>query len=276
MKKTTRKDLSKRLARYGALSVALAGIIDANGQIVYTDVDPDEGGSGVNYALDLNNDSVVDFNIVGGPVQSYPSLYFVGIYGNSSNASILGESSSPYVYPFALDNGNVISSGQTTWFDASASSGTLNFASCYGGTGNSNWCGVTDKYLGLRFDVGGNTYYGWARLDVNLTGKSWTIKDYAYNSVPGEAITAGQTVLGIDDNELNKVKIVALHKTIGLYNLPNKSKYQLFSLTGQSVLSGETGLNTHVIEAKNLATGIYILELEDLSSKAVIRKKVLL
>ena len=61
MKKTTKKNLSNRLARYGALTVAIAGVADASGQIVYTDLDPDfsGGGAGSFHLLDLNNDMIV-------------------------------------------------------------------------------------------------------------------------------------------------------------------------------------------------------------------------
>ena len=146
---------------------------------------------------------------------------------------------------------------------------------------SSQWCGVTDKFLGLRFDISGITHYGWARLDVPLNASGWVIKDYAYNAtqtVPGfgDPITAGQTTLGLDDNELSKIKIVALNKSNALFNLPQQTNYRLFSITGQSVLDGKITNSTHVIEANTLATGVYILELKDVDSNAVIRKKIVL
>jgi len=74
----------------------------------------------------------------------------------------------------------------------------------------------------------------------------------------------------------NNVKIVALNKSIGLYNLTGKTNYNLFSISGQSVLKGSTDHDTYVIEAKTVATGVYVMELEDNHSKAVIRKKIVL
>ena len=38
MSKITKKNFAKRIAKYGALSVAIAGVADASGQIVYTDI----------------------------------------------------------------------------------------------------------------------------------------------------------------------------------------------------------------------------------------------
>jgi len=87
----------------------------------------------------------------------------------------------------------------------------------------------------------------------------------------GEGITPG-----LDDNVFNSVKIVALNKSIAIFNLPQQTNYRLFSITGQSVLNGKIENNTHVIEANTLANGIYIIELKDNTSSAVIRKKIVL
>jgi hypothetical protein len=290
MKKTTSQNLSKRLAKYGALSVAIAGVAEANGQIIYTDVEP-SGGFNTVYELDLNNDGIKDFRIFGGGVGTFSSYAFVGIYngplGSSyaalNNNSFLGDAPS-YIYPFALNYNDPIGSTQATWFDAAANFGTMNFVSCFGGSGSSHWCGATDKYLGLKFTVlngpgpgDDETFYGWARLDVSLDAFTWVLKDYAYESSPGVAILAGDTgTLGIGENELNKIKVVSLNKSIGLYNLPSSASYNLYNMTGQEVLKGTTNQKDYVIEASTLASGVYIVELGDANTNAVIRKKVVL
>ena len=68
MKKITPQKLSKKLAQYGALSMAIAGVADANGQIVYTDITPDHDQSMGNYLLNVNSegslsDAIDDFEI---------------------------------------------------------------------------------------------------------------------------------------------------------------------------------------------------------------------
>jgi flagellar hook assembly protein FlgD len=42
---------------------------------------------------------------------------------------------------------------------------------------------------------GAHTYYGWVHISVSVSYNSvgFTVKDYAYNSVPEQAILAGQT-----------------------------------------------------------------------------------
>ncbi len=270
MKKITQKKFHKQLAQYGALTAAITGVADASGQIIYTDIDPDYASVDVNIGLDLNNDTVFDFVIAD---TANPAIGFAA-YQSASGNGFLGSQPGPYIYPFALDAGDTISSGQTSWFDGV--SGTMNFNSCYNGVGSSNWCGVTDKYLGLRFTVGTDQFYGWARLDVNQAGDQFILKEYAYNSTPGEAINAGQQALGIDENQFSNVRISALNKAITISNLTNNAEYVLFDLSGKTVMNGEAKNNNHVIEANSIATGVYILQLKDINTDAVIRKKVIL
>jgi len=59
--------------------------------------------------------------------------------------------------------------------------------------------GVKDRYLGLKFVIGNEVHYGWARLTVTLGHQrqyddvSGTLTGYAYETVPDKPIIAGQT-----------------------------------------------------------------------------------
>ena len=123
MKKNTSQKLSNRLAKYGALGVAIAGVADVNGQVEYHDIDPDEGGEGITAFIDLNQDGIDDFAI-----RHFNSLSYYG-YNNLNalggfttfGASMLGQflySSS--AYPFALDQDTVISSAVASFNGYSA------------------------------------------------------------------------------------------------------------------------------------------------------------
>ena len=269
MKKTTSKNFSKKLVNYGALSLAIAGLTDVSGQIIYTDVDPDfTGGGAIDYNLDLDNDGNPDF-FIDASSSSYGAFVQIDNASNDGN-EILGSIQS-YAYPFALDDGAIISSGQSSFLTG----GTLNFFSCYYGVGGSNWCGATDKYLGLRFQIAGSTHYGWAKLDLSASGDSFTVKEYAYNATADEAIQAGQT-LDVDQFAINKVRIVGLNNSIGLYNLPENTNYNVYDISGKSILNGSINDSSYVIEAKGFSQGIYIVELEDTFTNSVIRKKIVL
>ena len=65
MKEITKNNFGKKLARYGALTLAIAGVADATGQVNYTDVEPDfVGGMGDDFAIDFDGDGNDDITIL--------------------------------------------------------------------------------------------------------------------------------------------------------------------------------------------------------------------
>ena len=92
MNKTTSENLSKRLKHYGALSLALAGLVDANGQIIYTPVDPSNGTTTMNNTpilIDLDNSAPTEFDI---RLRSTISLKLF-VNSSASGAYVLGNPS---------------------------------------------------------------------------------------------------------------------------------------------------------------------------------------
>lgn len=204
---------SKKIASYSAMASAFLFVhFTAEGQIIYTDVDPDEtyNINGDEYALDLNNDGLTDFtlNVIDFTVPDlfytvvYGTLYFDGLIQDVllvpiSGNSVAGSSGS-YVYPYALNSGDIINGGlpfQSNSLQTMVSYlGIIDYPSLgavYGFYSNGNWIGVSDKYLGLKFQIGADTHYGWARLDCGADHHTFTIKDYAYNATPDASIIAG-------------------------------------------------------------------------------------
>lgn len=52
----------------------------------------------------------------------------------------------------------------------------------------------TTGYVGLKFEMGANTHYGWARFTYDdLTTGNITLHDFAYENVAGQSILAGDT-----------------------------------------------------------------------------------
>ncbi|MDC0257706.1 T9SS type A sorting domain-containing protein [Crocinitomicaceae bacterium] len=181
---STKKTLHKRLAQYGMLTAAIAATNDADAAVIYTDETPDfAGGNGSQYFLDLDNNGVDDFRIWH---NSSSNLYISPL---AATNEVLGSGGATFAYPFALNSGAVISSGAGQFFNNGFSGGfqSLNYGSCSFG----NWCNVTDRFIGLRFDISGTIHYGWVRLDVDYAGNSWTVKDYAYETNGGAGINAG-------------------------------------------------------------------------------------
>lgn len=273
MKKTTSQKITKRLAQYGALSAAIVGVADASGQVGGPTVVNDDILA-TQYELDMDGDTVIDFRFV----NNNSSILVASAFAN--NAEILGSSSiyngNTYYLPYALDSSAAISNNAVgNWFNDSFQ--TMNYGSCLYG----NWCsaggGVT-KFLGLRFYIGSDIHYGWAKFSVEKNPKNGaTLIEYYYNPNIDQPTFAGKTqTLDISENVFSEVKIVALNKTIALFNLPEKTNYKLYNISGQKILNGEINNRIHSIEANSVSTGIYIIILEDPNSNAVIRKKIML
>jgi hypothetical protein len=210
MKKTTSENLPKRLAKYSALTVAMASVTNINGQGIYYSGIIDGTAYNESYALDLDGDTNVDF--------VFEHYYYSKSYGNllsvnvnfafNPQNAILG-SLDTYIYPFALNDGDLIASGDANWIN-DPNIGFLNrYSSCY--NSKTVWCSSvsksTNKYMGLRFEFGGEIHYGWARLEIGIAPSDWLLKDYAYNTIAGSPITAGQT-LGTKDNLFDNVRII--------------------------------------------------------------------
>jgi hypothetical protein len=262
------KDLQKRLGKYTAAAAALVGATGANAQIVYTDVNPDfaHPGNEVGYGLDLNNDANFDFALFsldttlasGNRIRNT----VVAPYGTAaaSNA-IAGEAPSGYDYALALNNGDMIDN-TLNWIAATNTMAyNVNSANPY----NENWNGVTDKYLGLKFVVAGNTHFGWARLDVLAIGDIWTLKDYAFNASPNTGLTAGQ---------MTGVSTMAMESLVHFVNQPNNTvkvvvnggltegAITLVSATGQTVSTGNVDSDQYIVDLNGLAAGIYVINAE--------------
>jgi hypothetical protein len=64
------------------------------------------------------------------------------------------------------------------------------------------WANASKKFLGLRFLIGGEVHYGWARFSVST--KNWPIRakltGFAYETEPNKTILAGDRGLGPEAN----------------------------------------------------------------------------
>ncbi len=187
-----------------------------NSKIIYTDVKPDSVILKLptdSFSLDLNNDGIADFEFDRSPIVLCDDN-FLGTWAYAINLSLKPASGSNAIMtsgsslPLALDSATAIApdslwatTSQVLLEGAISATGhcitSLPFVRGY-------WLNISDKYVGLKFIKGNNTYYGWARLSSSyslapaphrnlLVGGQLTLKDYAYNSAPNQPILAGQT-----------------------------------------------------------------------------------
>ncbi len=174
----------------------LALALPAAAQIVYTPTNITIGPAGT-YKLDINNDGRFNFTIAaevapGGGECAPDGSTSVTVHAPSGN----GAEGTP---PTELITGDQIGPSQSFY----GGTGALAFFMENGCTGKQhsrgNWVIGEPGYLGLSLQLKGETYYGWAQLNITKVmihyGPAFVAKltGYAYESTPGMPINAGQT-----------------------------------------------------------------------------------
>jgi hypothetical protein len=189
--------LHARLNMYAlAASSAGVGVLalaqPAQAKVVYTPAHQIIGANGV-YNLDLNQDGTVDFLI-----QQWN-------YGNwASNNQLLADPAvgnavlGSKFRAAALTAGASIGPNQN--FIAGASNGEVMLSITHFTTGGTSfvhgsWANVRNRYLGLKFQIAGETHYGWARLSVQRQRFHFiaTLTGYAFEDIANTPIIAGET-----------------------------------------------------------------------------------
>jgi hypothetical protein len=127
---------------------------------------------------------------------------------------------------------------------------------------NSNWAGpLTDGYLGLRIVKNDTACYGWARIDVEDSAKSFTIKDWSFNPVKDSTHTAGFELLDIMETVLRSMKVF---QTEGCLNvaLENPQGISVFDATGKLIVASSKTAQTHRFSTELWSSGMYIVRIE--------------
>lgn len=289
MKKTT--FTNEKLLKYGALSAAvIGGVSNAEAQISAQAVNYNadtydsftgEGGTrafdGSLWSFSVNPD--FDFAVqVLGAEGSFP--YVIGIT-RSGVSAFIGSSAFGFNYPSKLDGGDAIGDSSTWIADDIANTftqGTFNFNN--GQYGGDQWLDSDLNYLGYKLVLAssGETHYGWVKMNIDTVTGLFNVESVAINLTGNEGLTAGEgeDQLSILDADYKNIKITALENQINISNTPQNINYNLYSVTGQLMLSGKATENTHSIFTNTLSKGIYIVELTNEKSQSVLRKKVLI
>jgi hypothetical protein len=176
--------LDKSLAAYmlaaGAASISLLAAPSAEAEIIYTPAHTTIGPH-TSLLLDVNHDGVKDFLLTN---WSYDEAAHLGINKEATANGILGHGAP---LPAGLRIGP---KGAFVGYASMATNVTESGESFSGG----QWKHTTNRYLGLKFSINGETHYGWARLTVNAKdGIVATLTGYAYENVPNKPIMAGET-----------------------------------------------------------------------------------
>jgi hypothetical protein len=151
-------------------------------------------------SIDLNHDGIDDFQfqwlIAGYDHSFYGTLAVAPLTGGK----VMGGHRGPMgPYASALLRGANI--GPSAQFSSSAAQGQLMIERSTGFVSASTryvdygqWTQVTNRYLGVKFLIKGQTHYGWVRLSVdNANRNTGTITAFAYETVANKKIAAGIT-----------------------------------------------------------------------------------
>jgi hypothetical protein len=180
--------------------VAVAGLLSllafspaAEAKVVYTPVNVTVSGNGY-ITLDLNHDGKTDFTILVAGRVLFCAGTGRGTFGEVAATPTAGNGILGAYYAGALGYGYEIDSRQSFLRDEAL---MTEYSTCLwppnpGPSGV--WLGLTNRYLGLVFEINGLTHYGWARLNVTdgRSGPIVTLTGYAYETTPGQAIKSGE------------------------------------------------------------------------------------
>ncbi|MFZ0418261.1 MAG: hypothetical protein WAM04_09140 [Candidatus Sulfotelmatobacter sp.] len=199
-------DLALYALAAGAAGVGVLALTQSAGaEVIYTPVNQTINAH-QGYAIDLNHDGIVDFRIqnifkrqfaFGFPYISDIGLMVVpvdGVQAGNSQYEVAALPAGAAIGPVQPPKPWGLRGAAMAYQFRDGSFGTYYFGS---------WLNVSNRYLGLAFNIDGETHFGWVRLTVHWNHK-WTlsadITGYAYETVPNKPIIAGDMGAGIADS----------------------------------------------------------------------------
>jgi len=208
-------DLSSKLKSYSALTGAfLLSAGAAQGQVIFTDINPDTLIQNSSFDIDLDNDGIKDFGINHYTTTYYHAERRVNLLPgvDPTNRPMAGladfEFFSLYA-PLNLPAGNPIGPGGP-FYSFGLVFGRMLMAKGWmqQGTGlNFNWMERgpfvdSSGYIGVEFHRGGNTYYGWIECAIDTGVHGVVIKGFAYDATPNHYIIGGSgNTIGVPEQE---------------------------------------------------------------------------
>lgn len=261
------KDQTKtKLARYASVAGSLLGAGAAQGQIDYVDI-PDTTVQMNNgrYDIDLDQDGNPDFRMT-----QYLDTGSTGLLDaiiitpfDSLYSRVAGEPEGGFSYPFKMLPGDSLKLDTRWEGNTDLRSGYL--VSQYDGTPypNSYWKGpVTNGFLGLRIIKNDGFHFGWVRLDVASDNRSFTVKDFGYQTVAEEGMQVGEPTLSAVEHMLEEIELrqsgsaILLSKPSG-YGVVN---VRILDITGRPVHDTDWEGESLSLGTGNQPAGVYLVE----------------
>jgi hypothetical protein len=146
-----------------------------------------------NLTIDMNHDGTPDFRFHLGAFAYHTFYATLSVKPMSGNGVAAGDG---YGYPvmqgYSIGPGQLFAQGGSVRMERTDGSFYLhNFRNFFG-----PWANVKNGFVGVEFLIDGAIHYGWIRMIVNAKDLpiGVTISGYAYETVAGQPIQAGQMV----------------------------------------------------------------------------------
>ncbi len=199
--------LDRQLTVYALAATAYfgGGPAIAKGEVVYTSVKQfGEGkiGAAALVPIDLNHDGMVDFTMVGVELSAFGTLAYLHtavlyieadgagqgvpfgsvVFRPEAQAFKVGQKIGPSLDFVTLGRGGLVLGLITTFEGAGSHFG--------------NFYNQRNQFLALKLPLNGETYYGWARVNVKVVNENFVFElvDYAYQDTPNKPILAGEGI----------------------------------------------------------------------------------
>jgi hypothetical protein len=197
------KSLSAYIAAAGAAGVALtAASPSAEAKVVYTPANTRLYNG--TFPIDLNNDGVADISLIAAfQVYSFYRTY-LHVSPGAGNA-VVGVAAGAAQLAWGVRIGPNVA------FDPAAqlieSEWRCQSSYCSAGA----WGNGAKGYLGIKFQINGQTHYGWARLSIGRLPA--TLTGYAYETIPNKPIIAGKRSEASESAAVRPDEVLAPGKT---------------------------------------------------------------
>ncbi|MCH1535048.1 MAG: T9SS type A sorting domain-containing protein [Schleiferiaceae bacterium] len=259
------KSDSKRLSQYVATAAALLGGTAAQAQYQYTDIPDTTIVDGV-FELDLDGDTIVDFtieHILGGGQLGNVNAVLLHPGDSIEGNLAMGAGQNGFSYVEKVLPGTSIDAAQVwSGINATTEAGYMAFHVDGVAYPNSNWAGpMTDGYLGLRIVKEDTACYGWARIDIADSAKSFTIKDWSFNPAKDSLHTAGFELLDVMETVLRDLNIAQIEGYLDV-TLGSPQNVSVLDATGKVLAASSKISGAHRFNTELWSTGMYIVRIE--------------
>lgn len=185
----------------GAAGVSLLAVVQpSSAEIIYTSANQTIAKDDTFY-LDLNHDKTIDL-VIENRYNTFRNIFGSRYTTAALDAILPGTNQVVYNAYGAVALKSGMGIGPRGAFKGGLELMVL--GDSQGSHASGSWVNVSNRYLGVKFNIRGETHYGWVRLTVQTQGGltiNATLTGYAYESLPNIPITAGKTQGPVNNSE---------------------------------------------------------------------------